>query len=46
MKNGIAVGVSDEVYKILKKPDCRFKHFEKDPKIHGISSIREGQKAP
>lgn len=44
MKNGSAVGVSDEVYKLLKKSDCRIKRFEKSPKKHGISSIRGGQK--
>lgn len=32
MKNGIAVEVSDEVYKILKKSDRRIKYVEKDLK--------------
>ena len=32
MKNGIAVEVSDEIYKILKKSDRRIKYVEKDLK--------------
>ena len=30
MKNGIAIEVSDEVYKILKKSDRRIKYVEHD----------------
>lgn len=32
MKNGIAVEVSDEIYKILKKSDRRIRYVEKDLK--------------